>query len=93
MTDPFYNSLPWWKLRAKVAKRAYRCALCATPFRKGEVKVVDHIVRRKARPDLALEESNLQVLCKTCHDSVKKRMENGKQILKVGLDGWPEENG
>lgn len=90
MSDPFYNSLAWWKLRSKVAKRAIRCALCGERFVKGQVKVVDHILRRKARPDLALEESNMQVLCTTCHNSVKKRLEAGQVILKVGLDGWPE---
>jgi hypothetical protein len=35
---------------------------------------------------------NLQSLCKFCHDSIKARMEHGKEKPKrYGEDGWPIE--
>lgn len=35
-------------------------------------EVVDHIESIEDRPDLRLEWSNLQTLCKHCHDSVRQ---------------------
>lgn len=61
----FYKSAVWMHLRYQVLKKQGRkCSLCETtdgPFH------VDHIKPRSMFPDLQFEESNLQVLCRSCN--------------------------
>lgn len=96
MSDPFYQTLQWWKIRAAVRNRwklaKYPCWICKKPLdwvTKGAVHV-DHEKARRTHPELALSAANLKCVCSTCHNSVKKRQENGQVIPKIGLDGWPE---
>lgn len=65
----FYNSQAWRKLRYKVLTAQGRvCACCKiTPRETDEPFEVDHIKPRSKYPHLALEESNLQVYCKSCN--------------------------
>ena len=51
-----------------------------------EATVVDHIVKVEDDPSLAFEGSNLQGLCKHCHDSHKQSYDRGS-----GLRGWSKE--
>ncbi len=61
----FYDSEAWLKLRYRVLKfYGRKCMLC------GEtdcVIQVDHIRPRSKFPELELEFSNMQVLCKPCN--------------------------
>ena len=64
----FLESYAWRKLRMKVLK-AYgaRCQCCGRS-RSNNVEIhVDHIKPRRKYPELALEFSNLQVLCHECN--------------------------
>lgn len=88
-TDDFYGSLAWKKLRTKMKCKTARCALCGILFVREDMKVVDHIKPRRLFPELALVESNLQVCHKLCHDSVKSKMEKGREVPLTGADGWP----
>jgi 5-methylcytosine-specific restriction endonuclease McrA len=90
VSDPFYQTKAWWKLRAATLKRATRCGICERLLLPGDRRIVDHKVPRRVAPDRALDPTNLWVLHATCHESVKKRMEAGKSVPVVGLDGWPE---
>lgn len=76
--DKFYSSKAWFKVRAQALKRdGYVCQMCGKDIRGKGIGIVDHIIMRKKRPDLALSLGNLQSLCKTpCHDSIKKRDES-----------------
>ncbi len=66
--DPFLSSYEWRKLRMEILKRdGARCQCCGATPADGEVMNVDHIKPRKRFPELALEPSNLQVLCGTCN--------------------------
>ena len=95
MAANFLNSGPWKKLREQTRNRwksqCRPCGICGNSldWSKGRTSV-DHIVPRRVRPDLALEPSNLQVVCKRCHDSVKQRIENGTDVRRIGSDGFPE---
>ncbi len=61
----FYDSREWLTLRYRVLlKYGRKCMLCFTVD--GEMHV-DHVVPRSKAPELELEESNLQVLCKACN--------------------------
>lgn len=74
----FYNSAAWEKKRKEVLERSnYECEWC-----KAEGKVttkermtleVDHIKELSEYPELALEDSNLRVLCKYHHNQRHKR--------------------
>ena len=64
----FYASQQWRSLRYKALKRGGgRCDLCGAVPSKDQPLHVDHIRPRSKFPALALELSNLQVLCKDCN--------------------------
>jgi 5-methylcytosine-specific restriction endonuclease McrA len=66
----FYNSFAWRKLRYQYLRsqpQPLRCALCGSGVRDGAVLCVDHIKSVKAYPELRLDMSNLQTLCRSCN--------------------------
>lgn len=66
--DDFLLSYEWRRLRMAVIKeRGARCECCGATPAQGIVINVDHIQPRKTHPKLALEKSNLQVLCHVCN--------------------------
>ena len=65
------------------------CVMCYELGLYVPAKVVDHIVKVKDDPDLAFEGSNLQSLCKHCHDSHKQAMEKSGKIHGTKQDGTP----
>jgi len=68
-SEEFLRSGEWRRLRMLVIKkRGARCECCgATPKDGVTVINVDHIKPRRDFPELALSESNLQVLCAVCN--------------------------
>ena len=66
LSDNFYNSTDWRHLRAKFFKKNPKyCKNCG----KSSNLQVDHIKPRSKFPELALEYSNLQILCQRCNSS------------------------
>lgn len=59
----FYHSKAWFAVRRQVLSRDPVCVLC----RQAEATTVDHIKDRTEAPELELEPSNLQGVCKRCH--------------------------
>jgi len=90
----------WVKLRTKIMTRD--CGLCQVCRQAGRVTVatqVDHIVskanacRMKWSQMHIDAETNLQAICKHCHD-VKTQAEQGKAKfapVRIGTDGFPIE--
>lgn len=67
-TDTFLQSYEWRRLRMVVlTKRGARCECCGATPADGVRMNVDHIKPRRLFPELALTESNLQVLCDVCN--------------------------
>jgi 5-methylcytosine-specific restriction endonuclease McrA len=67
-TDAFLSSYEWRKLRMQAIKLyGARCMCCGATPATGAVINVDHIKPRKKYPHLALEISNLQILCHDCN--------------------------
>lgn len=63
--DPFFESREWQTLRYRALKvYGRKCMNCGTVE---GVLQVDHIKPRSKYPQLSLEFSNLQVLCKPCN--------------------------
>ncbi len=64
----FLSSFAWRSLRMVVLKKfGARCACCGATPADGIRVNVDHIKPRRKYPELALVESNLQVLCSACN--------------------------
>ena len=58
----------WPALRMKTLKRfGARCQCCGATAKDARTIHVDHIFPRKTHPHLALDPSNLQVLCEPCN--------------------------
>ena len=69
ITTDFLQTFEWRQLRMKVlTKRGNRCECCGASPRDGATVInIDHIKPRRLFPELALVESNLQVLCSACN--------------------------
>ena len=66
----FYNSAEWRNLRQQVIKEQPSiCAVCGEKITKKSDLTVDHIKPRSKFPELSLEKSNLQVLCRSCNSA------------------------
>ena len=67
--DDFLLSYAWRKLRMEVLlEQGSTCQCCGAQASRDRVKMnVDHIKPRRLYPGLALEKSNLQVLCADCN--------------------------
>ena len=63
---PFYDSAAWKALRRRIVERdGYRCVVCHVSLTSAQARV-DHIVRMKDAPHLALQPGNLRTLCPQC---------------------------
>lgn len=78
----------WHKARTRFLAEHPLCAMCMELGIVRQATVVDHIVPHRGNPELFWDRSNWQALCRHCHDSVKKRMEQGTPV-GCGVDGWP----
>lgn len=68
--DAFYSSSEWRAIRRKVIDEdGRRCASCVKTIVEDDDLTVDHIKPRSRFPQLALERSNLQVLCRSCNSA------------------------
>ncbi len=69
ISDAFLLSAEWRRLRMLViTKRGARCECCGASPKDGVTVInVDHIKPRRNFPQLALVESNLQILCAVCN--------------------------
>lgn len=67
--DKFYNSKEWKELRKQAFERDhYTCVDCT---RVGRELEANHIKPRSKFPELKLVLSNIETLCKKCHDKKK----------------------
>lgn len=64
----FYRTTQWLRLRTKAFERyGNKCACCGATPDTGAILHVDHIKPRSKYPQLALELTNLQILCEACN--------------------------
>ena len=86
----WYAKPRWREKRTRQLQRQPLCVFCERMGRTTPATIADHI--EPHRGDLhKFWHGDLMSLCATCHSSVKQRMENGKAVVQVGLDGWPIE--
>jgi 5-methylcytosine-specific restriction protein A len=60
-----------------------RFHLEATPSRVVVATVVDHVLTIEEAPERRLDPSNLQSLCKPCHDRIKQREDNARRRARL----------
>ena len=84
-----YDNVRWRKVAKRLLSLYPLCAFCLKMGRDTPATVVDHIVPHKGNRDLFWDESNLQPLCKKCHDSSKKMQEIHGYSQAAGVDGLP----
>jgi hypothetical protein len=64
----FYQSREWISIRYQVLKRyGAICQCCGHTWSRDNPIQVDHIRSRHLNPELALDITNLQILCKSCN--------------------------
>jgi hypothetical protein len=87
--DGFYETREWLDLRYRVLqKQGGSCQLCGCRASTDNPIQVDHIKPRSRHPELALAESNMQVLCKRCNhgksnkDSTDWRWKASQELSK-----------
>ena len=81
----FYQDPRWKKARSNFLAVNKICNFCG-----GKSNVVDHITPHKGNWSLFCNQRNWQPLCKLCHDSAKKKMENrGLKAIGANEDGFP----
>lgn len=91
----FYASAAWKAVRKQVLARDWHCVLCASIPNGNQYSVstvVNHKKPLKMYPELALDLSNLEGICKACHDKVVQKAERkGISSHDIGCDefGFP----
>ena len=92
MSDGFYSTNEWHKLRSKTKAMWKRdqlpCGYCNKPIDWTQRPIVDHKLNRKQYPDLALVSGNLQVVHHACN-SKKYAYEEANTKIAVRDDGFP----
>lgn len=64
----FYRTKAWRELRLSILLESdCSCKICGITSERGAILHVDHIKPRSLYPELALDKSNLQVLCEDCN--------------------------
>lgn len=69
-----YRSAAWKRLRVEVLADAQRCA---TPKCVQPPTVVDHVRPHRGDQELFFDRSNLQPMCKRCHDRKTAKFDGG----------------
>lgn len=97
----------WQKARESFLKKHPLCVFHGQQGRTELATVVDHKVpprmkeaiesndpeQLKEARRLFWDRNNWQSLCKTCHDSIKQRMEKSGAVVGCTLDGLPLDSG
>ena len=65
----FYHSGEWEQKRQEILERDnHECQRCRREGRFAPATVVHHVKHLSQRPDLALDDDNLESLCADCHN-------------------------
>lgn len=72
----WYKTARWQKLRMSILVRdLFTCGMCAKIEPITSQLVADHKLPHRGSACLFWKDTNLQCICKTCHDSEKQRQE------------------
>jgi 5-methylcytosine-specific restriction endonuclease McrA len=84
-TNTFYTSSEWRLIREQVIQEEGRvCQRCRRYISNDNDLTVDHIKPRSKFPELALEKSNLQILCRKCNSAKGATCDESNGVLDGG---------
>ena len=82
----FYNSAEWRLVREQVIQEQGRvCQNCGRKILNDYYLTVDHIKPRSKFPELALDKSNLQILCRKCNSAKGATYDESSITIDLGL--------
>jgi 5-methylcytosine-specific restriction protein A len=84
----WYGLGRWKKLRAHQLAEQPLCESCLRRNIATPAEVADHVVPHRG-DEGAFWNSELQSLCKRCHNGIKQQKETIGYSREIGLDGWP----
>lgn len=84
-----YDTKRWKALRLLQLGREPLCRLCKEADRLCPATVADHITPHKGDVTLFFDATNLQSLCKPCHDGTKQRAEHRGHTQGCDAAGMP----
>ena len=84
----FYQSMRWEQKRAEILRRDRgACQECKKLGRYSKASTVHHVVHLKESPELALTDSNLESVCRDCHELLHP--ERHKEAQKfTNIERW-----
>lgn len=86
----WYKTSRWQKLRWSVLVRdAFTCRMCHRIEADTSRLVADHKTPHHGNETLFWDDTNLQTVCKDCHDGVKQRADKTGAIIGSDADGRP----
>ena len=89
----FYSCKEWKKLRFRLVNSAIKhnrkCKWCNKRLIKGQKMIADHIIMLRTRPDLRLNENNIQILHHECHTK-KTHFQDYNTKEPIDDDGFPK---
>ena len=79
--EGMYNTTRWRNLRKKIIKQQPFCSFCGWTGSEDNPLTVDHVICPRGNEDLFYDETNLQVLCRNCHnrktaEEIRERKKN-----------------
>ena len=77
LKHPLYGTVAWLRLKSAMLEDQPFCESCNRLGKLSLAKEVDHVIPIRVNMDLALDESNLQCLCKSCHQKKTQREKRG----------------
>lgn len=84
----FYRTYAWKKKRIQImARDRQACQECRKQGRYAKAEVVHHIKHLQEAPELALTDSNLEAVCKECHEKLHPERNRNKRNF-VNIERW-----
>lgn len=84
-----YNTKAWHRLRWHQLQNHPLCVMCESQGNTAAATIVDHIDAHRGDEIKFFDPTNLQSLCKRCHDSVKQQLEKSGVLRGCSTAGWP----
>lgn len=88
--DKWYKTARWQNRRKMQLKQFPLCEMCSDEGQIIPATVVDHVVPHKGDEKIFWF-GKLRSLCQQHHSGLKQRLESGKPVITVGVDGWPKD--
>lgn len=89
MSSHLYSTRHWKLIRGRQLALEPLCAYCRELGHVEPATVVDHIEPHRGDPALFYDVSNLQSLCKACHDGAKQQQEKSGYLRGSNVQGLP----